>query len=164
MYYFWPRLELKCCYFIYFYLDMQFEERQWIICYFLLCVQANTIHFFVFFTKIGCILLSVRQDYFYLEAIHSLNYVVNQSDYTVQTLGNVTTYLSLTNSVSVVPNFSYFRCNEWYWWVKCGPEYCNKYIGAEEKWKLRQNSTSLQFCIWLCVPWMNFNSLRLIHS
>ncbi|KAL4586677.1 hypothetical protein LXL04_011319 [Taraxacum kok-saghyz] len=49
----------------------------------------------------GCILLSVGQDEFHGEAVDTLNYVVNQSDYTVQTLVNVTGYLSLAKSVNV---------------------------------------------------------------
>ncbi|KAM0003279.1 putative transmembrane protein [Helianthus debilis subsp. tardiflorus] len=36
----------------------------------------------------GCILLSAAQDVFHREAVDTLNYVVNQSDYTVQTLVN----------------------------------------------------------------------------
>ncbi|KAI3497849.1 hypothetical protein L1887_33437 [Cichorium endivia] len=50
---------------------------------------------------IGCILLSVGQDEFHGEAVDTLNYVVNQSDYTVQTLENVTGYLSLAKTVNV---------------------------------------------------------------
>ncbi|KAI3720088.1 hypothetical protein L6452_20998 [Arctium lappa] len=50
---------------------------------------------------IGCILLSVGQDAFHHEAVDTLNYVVNQSDYTVQTLVNVTGYLSLAKTVNV---------------------------------------------------------------
>ncbi|XP_023734179.1 uncharacterized protein LOC111882041 [Lactuca sativa] len=49
----------------------------------------------------GCILLSVGQDEFHGEAVDTLNYVVNQSDYTVQTLVNVTGYLSLAKTVNV---------------------------------------------------------------
>ncbi|KAI7745233.1 hypothetical protein M8C21_029921 [Ambrosia artemisiifolia] len=49
----------------------------------------------------GCILLSVGQDEFHGEAIDTLNYVVDQSDYTVQTLVNVTGYLSLAKTVNV---------------------------------------------------------------
>ncbi|XP_075522327.1 uncharacterized protein LOC142555374 isoform X2 [Primulina tabacum] len=54
---------------------------------------------------IGCILLSVGQDKFHGEAFHTLNYVVNQSEYTVQTLKNVTEYLSLAKTVSVAQIF-----------------------------------------------------------
>ncbi|KAF5778595.1 hypothetical protein HanXRQr2_Chr12g0549371 [Helianthus annuus] len=53
----------------------------------------------------GCILLSVGQDEFHREAVDTLNYVVNQSDYTVQTLVNVTGYLSLAKTVSVAQVF-----------------------------------------------------------
>ncbi|TXG57251.1 hypothetical protein EZV62_018564 [Acer yangbiense] len=54
---------------------------------------------------IGCILLSVGQDKFHGEALHTLKYVVNQSDYTVQTLRNVTEYLSLAKTISVAQVF-----------------------------------------------------------
>lgn len=37
--------------------------------------------------------------------MHTLKYVVNQSDYTVQTLRNVTEYLSLAKSISVAQVF-----------------------------------------------------------
>ncbi|WCJ33231.1 hypothetical protein M5689_014605 [Euphorbia peplus] len=53
----------------------------------------------------GCILLSVGQDDFHSEALHTLKYVVNQSDYTVQTLRNVTDYLSLAKTISVAHLF-----------------------------------------------------------
>ncbi|KAJ1401420.1 hypothetical protein SESBI_28796 [Sesbania bispinosa] len=49
----------------------------------------------------GCILLSFGQDRFHGEAMNTLHYVVNQSDYTVQTLRNVTQYLSLAKSINV---------------------------------------------------------------
>ncbi|XP_028759508.1 uncharacterized protein LOC114718376 [Neltuma alba] len=49
----------------------------------------------------GCILLSVGQDKFHGEALHTLHYVVNQSDFTVQTLRNVTGYLSLAKTINV---------------------------------------------------------------
>lgn len=54
-----------------------------------------------FLFRTGCILLSVGQDEFHGEAVDTLNYVVNQSDYTVQTLVNVTGYLSLAKTVNV---------------------------------------------------------------
>ncbi|KAJ6771909.1 TRANSMEMBRANE PROTEIN [Salix koriyanagi] len=50
---------------------------------------------------IGCILLCVGQDYFHDEAMNTLKYVVNQSDYTVQTLKNVTEYLSLAKTINI---------------------------------------------------------------
>ncbi|KAI3811966.1 hypothetical protein L1987_16664 [Smallanthus sonchifolius] len=56
-------------------------------------------------SAIGCILLSVGQDEFHREAVDTLNYVVNQSDYTVQTLLNVTGYLSLAKTVNVAQVF-----------------------------------------------------------
>ncbi|XP_027361566.1 uncharacterized protein LOC113869444 isoform X1 [Abrus precatorius] len=49
----------------------------------------------------GCIVLSFGQDKFHSEAVDTLHYVVNQSDYTVQTLRNVTQYLSLAKSINV---------------------------------------------------------------
>ena len=55
--------------------------------------------------RVGCIVLSVGQDEFHDEALHTLNYVVNQSDYTVQTLRNVTAYLSLAKTVNVAHVF-----------------------------------------------------------
>ncbi|KAF8390027.1 hypothetical protein HHK36_024548 [Tetracentron sinense] len=54
---------------------------------------------------IGCILLSVGQDEFYGEMLHTMNYVVNQSDYTVQTLRNVTEFLSLAKTINVAEVF-----------------------------------------------------------
>ncbi|KAB2038273.1 hypothetical protein ES319_D03G134700v1, partial [Gossypium barbadense] len=54
---------------------------------------------------IGCILLSVGQDEFYGEVLHSLKYVVNQSDYTVQILNNVTQYLSLAKTINMAELF-----------------------------------------------------------
>ncbi|KAJ0940753.1 putative transmembrane protein [Helianthus annuus] len=53
----------------------------------------------------GCILLSVGQDEFHREAVDTLNYVVKQSDYTVQTLVNITGYLSLAKTVNVAQVF-----------------------------------------------------------
>ncbi|PON47046.1 Transmembrane protein [Trema orientale] len=55
--------------------------------------------------RIGCILLSVGQDEFHGEVLHTINYVVNQSDYTVQILRNVTQYLSLAKNISVAQIF-----------------------------------------------------------
>ncbi|XP_028790939.1 uncharacterized protein LOC114746824 [Neltuma alba] len=49
----------------------------------------------------GCVVLSVGQDKFHDEALQTLGYVVNQSDYTVQTLRNVTEYLSLAKTINV---------------------------------------------------------------
>ncbi|GAV80408.1 hypothetical protein CFOL_v3_23869 [Cephalotus follicularis] len=54
---------------------------------------------------VGCILLSVGQDDFHDEVLHTLKYVVNQSDYTVQTLKNVTEYLSLAKTINVAQVF-----------------------------------------------------------
>lgn len=55
--------------------------------------------------SIGCILLSIGQDEFHGEVLHTLNYVVNQSDYTVQILRNVTQYLSLAKDINVAQVF-----------------------------------------------------------
>ncbi|XP_023541107.1 uncharacterized protein LOC111801364 [Cucurbita pepo subsp. pepo] len=54
---------------------------------------------------IGCILLCIGQNDFYNEGLHTLKYVVNQSDYTVDTLKNVTEYLSLAKTISVAEVF-----------------------------------------------------------
>ncbi|XP_010555160.1 PREDICTED: uncharacterized protein LOC104824728 [Tarenaya hassleriana] len=54
---------------------------------------------------VGCILLSVGQDKFHGQALRTLKYVVNRSDYTVQTLKNVTAYLSLAKTINVTEVF-----------------------------------------------------------
>ncbi|XP_076897439.1 uncharacterized protein LOC143550724 [Bidens hawaiensis] len=54
---------------------------------------------------IGCILFTVGQDEFHGEGVNTLTYVVNQSDYTVQTLLNITSYLSLAKTVNVAHVF-----------------------------------------------------------
>ncbi|KAF5751864.1 hypothetical protein HS088_TW02G00883 [Tripterygium wilfordii] len=54
---------------------------------------------------VGCILLSVGQDEFHGEVLRTMNYVVNQSDFTVQTLRNVTEYLSLAKNINVAQVF-----------------------------------------------------------
>ncbi|CAL0318446.1 unnamed protein product [Lupinus luteus] len=56
---------------------------------------------FTFAAASGCVILSVGQDKFHGEAVHTLHYVVNQSDYTVKTLRNVTDYLSLAKTINV---------------------------------------------------------------
>ncbi|GFP83496.1 hypothetical protein PHJA_000493000 [Phtheirospermum japonicum] len=60
---------------------------------------------FTIASAIGCILLSVGQSEFHGEAIDTLNFVVNQSEYTVQTLRNVTEYLLVAKNVSVAQIF-----------------------------------------------------------
>uniref|UniRef100_A0A1D1Z2W9 Transcription elongation factor SPT6 n=1 Tax=Anthurium amnicola TaxID=1678845 RepID=A0A1D1Z2W9_9ARAE len=50
---------------------------------------------------VGCILLSVGQDEFHGEVLDTLNFVVNQSDFTVQILRNVTEFLSLAKTINV---------------------------------------------------------------
>ncbi|XP_022877197.1 uncharacterized protein LOC111395436 isoform X1 [Olea europaea var. sylvestris] len=81
-------------------INMKGKESSWSlrICLIMLIIFTSA-------AAIGCILLSVGQDDFHGEALHTLNYVVNQSDYTVQTLRNVTTYLSLAKTVSVAQIF-----------------------------------------------------------
>ncbi|CAK9141304.1 unnamed protein product [Ilex paraguariensis] len=72
------------------------------------CSQRICLVLLIVFTcaaAVGCIVLSVGQDEFHDEALHTLNYVVNQSDYTVQTLRNVTAYLSLAKTVNVAHVF-----------------------------------------------------------
>ncbi|KAG0493431.1 hypothetical protein HPP92_004425 [Vanilla planifolia] len=49
----------------------------------------------------GCALLSVGQDEFHDEVFDTLKYVVNQSDFVVQILRNVTDYLSLAKKINV---------------------------------------------------------------
>ncbi|KAJ7943045.1 putative Transmembrane protein [Quillaja saponaria] len=61
--------------------------------------------FFTCAAVTGCIVLSVGQDEFHGEVLHTLKYVVNQSDYTVQTLRNVTEYLSVAKTVNVAQVF-----------------------------------------------------------
>ncbi|XP_073302688.1 uncharacterized protein [Primulina huaijiensis] len=76
------------------------KESSWSlrICLVLLIIFTSS-------AAIGCILLSVGQNKFHGEAFHTLSYVVNQSEYTVQTLRNVTEYLSLAKTVSVAQIF-----------------------------------------------------------
>ncbi|KAL8105863.1 uncharacterized protein LOC141677264 isoform X2 [Apium graveolens] len=72
------------------------------------CSQRICLILLIVFTcaaAVGCILLSVGQDEFHGEALHTLNYVVNQSDFTVQTLRNVTGFLSLAKTVNVAQLF-----------------------------------------------------------
>ncbi|KAI4357696.1 hypothetical protein L6164_001630 [Bauhinia variegata] len=49
----------------------------------------------------GCVVLSIGQDKFYGEAVHTLQFVVNQSAYSVETLRNVTEYLALAKTINV---------------------------------------------------------------
>lgn len=49
----------------------------------------------------GCILLSVGQDKFHDEVLNTLGFVVNQSDFTVQILRNVTGFLTFAKTVNV---------------------------------------------------------------
>ncbi|XP_015076966.1 uncharacterized protein LOC107020941 [Solanum pennellii] len=75
--------------------DRHFSERICLIVLIILTCAA----------AIGCILLSVGQDDFHGEALDTLKYVVNQSDYTEQTLRNVTQYLLLAKTVNVAQIF-----------------------------------------------------------
>ncbi|XP_047321432.1 uncharacterized protein LOC124925469 [Impatiens glandulifera] len=54
---------------------------------------------------IGSLLLSIGQNKFHGEAMHTLDYVVNQSSYTVETLRNVTEYLSLAKTINIAQVF-----------------------------------------------------------
>lgn len=66
------------------------------------CNFLLTLYAFVFFChRTGCIILSVGQDEFHDEMMHTMNFVVNQSDFTVQILRNVTEFLSLAKTVNV---------------------------------------------------------------
>lgn len=49
----------------------------------------------------GCIVLLFGQNEFREEATRTLDFVVNQSDFTIQTLRNVTDYLSLAKTITV---------------------------------------------------------------
>ncbi|CAM0877159.1 unnamed protein product [Alopecurus aequalis] len=49
----------------------------------------------------GCIVLSYGQSEFHEEATKTLDFVVNQSDFTIQTLRNVTDYLSFAVTINV---------------------------------------------------------------
>lgn len=72
------------------------------------CSQRICLILLIVFTcvaAIGCILLSIGQVQFHDEAMNTLKYVVNQSDYTVQTLRNVTQYLTLAKTINVAQVF-----------------------------------------------------------
>ncbi|CAO2828551.1 unnamed protein product [Amaranthus hypochondriacus] len=56
-------------------------------------------------SMVGCILLSVGQLDLHNEVLHTLKYVVNQSDNTAQMLRNVSDFLSIAKSVDV-PQFN----------------------------------------------------------
>lgn len=51
--------------------------------------------------RTGCIVLLYGQNEFREEATDTLDYVVNQSDFTIQTLRNVTDYLSFAMTINV---------------------------------------------------------------
>ncbi|CAA0833008.1 Unknown protein [Striga hermonthica] len=81
-------------------IDLNGKESSWPhrICLWLLLLLTSA-------AAIGCILLSVGQNDFHEEALGTLDFVVNQSEYTVQTLRNVTGYLSVAKNVSVAQIF-----------------------------------------------------------
>lgn len=72
-----------------------------------LLVNVTWLTFYILFWshRTGCIVLSFGQEKFNGEAIDTLHYVVNQSNYTVHTLRNVTEYLSLAKSIKVAEMF-----------------------------------------------------------
>ncbi|KAJ3694383.1 hypothetical protein LUZ60_009863 [Juncus effusus] len=51
----------------------------------------------------GCILLTIGQNQFRDKALGTLNFVANQSDFTAQTLENVTDFLSFAETINVGP-------------------------------------------------------------
>ncbi|KAL8531795.1 hypothetical protein ACS0TY_008405 [Phlomoides rotata] len=81
-------------------LNLRGKELSWSlrICLLLLAVFTSA-------AAIGCIFLSLGQDEFHREALDTLSYVGNQSDYTVQTLRNVTEYMLLAKIVNVAQIF-----------------------------------------------------------
>uniref|UniRef100_A0A804N0P9 Uncharacterized protein n=1 Tax=Zea mays TaxID=4577 RepID=A0A804N0P9_MAIZE len=56
---------------------------------------------YLFHTRAGCILLLYGQSKFHEEATRTVDFVVNQSDFTIQTLRNVTEYLSFAQTITV---------------------------------------------------------------
>ncbi|KAK6122374.1 hypothetical protein DH2020_043884 [Rehmannia glutinosa] len=93
-------LALAVHYFCGWKINISGKESSWSlrICLLLLVLFTSA-------AAIGCILLSVGQSEFHGEALDTLNYVVNQSEYTVQTLRNVTGYLTLAKTVNVAQIF-----------------------------------------------------------
>ncbi|XP_020581204.1 uncharacterized protein LOC110025213 isoform X2 [Phalaenopsis equestris] len=69
------------------------RSQQWFYLLFLLLFTCTA--------SIGCIVLCVAQDEFHDEASNTLSFVVQQSDFIVQILRNVTDYLSLAKTISV---------------------------------------------------------------
>lgn len=65
------------------------------------CIYLLLLLLFTCAASIGCILLSVGQDEFHDEIFNTLSFVVQQSDFIVQILRNVTDYLSLAKAISV---------------------------------------------------------------
>ena len=74
-------------------------------CFHRVYVTDYIIAFIFLFHSIGSILLCIGQNNFYHESLDTLKYVVNQSDYIVDTLKNVTEYLSLAKTISVAQVF-----------------------------------------------------------
>ncbi|EPS66363.1 hypothetical protein M569_08415, partial [Genlisea aurea] len=87
-------------YFFKWKMNIRVQESIWWprICLMLLLVFTSA-------AMIGTILVSVGQNEFHGEASATLNYVVNQSEYTVQILRNVTQYLSLATTINVAQIF-----------------------------------------------------------
>ena len=56
---------------------------------------------YLFCTRSGCIVLLYGQSKFHEEATRTLDFVVNQSDFTIQSLRNVTEYLSFAKTITV---------------------------------------------------------------
>ncbi|KAL4179224.1 hypothetical protein AMTRI_Chr13g118970 [Amborella trichopoda] len=86
-------LLLRCCRWSNFIRSKGSRRSCWISLTLLLIFTCVTI--------VGCIFLSVGQDDFHGEMMDTLNFVVNQSDFTVQKLRNVTEFLSLAKSINV---------------------------------------------------------------
>ncbi|XP_051144697.1 uncharacterized protein LOC127260802 [Andrographis paniculata] len=81
-------------------INLGYKESSWSLWIYLLLLVAFTTA-----AAVGCILLSVGQDDFHGKALDTLDYVVNQSEYTVHVLRNVTGYLSLAKTVNVAQTF-----------------------------------------------------------
>ena len=83
-----------------FSMHMFFLEKNILTSFLLVFLTPNLL-----LNRTGCILLSIGQEEFHGEVLHTLKYVVNQSDYTVQILKNVTQYLSLAKTINVAQVF-----------------------------------------------------------
>ncbi|KAF5195314.1 envelope glycoprotein B [Thalictrum thalictroides] len=83
---------VRCCY----WQAIQDISTNWLLraCVVLLIVSTCA-------SMIGCIFLAVDQEEFRNEVFRTLNYVVNQSDQSVHTLRNVSTYLAQAKGINV---------------------------------------------------------------